>query len=90
MMHLDLVRTELAAFSRAKPMSRAYRLFFAAATWSAIMLFHRRATPDRRAVCLLGPRYGRLAAALGTFLLLCLAARAFSRASAVGVDDFHA
>lgn len=61
--------TELKAFSRARPMGTLGRAIFALETGLALTAYHRRAHRNGHALCLLGPRYGRVVMGAAGILL---------------------
>jgi hypothetical protein len=80
-----LVGVEVQAFDRARPLSWFGRIAFAGATGLALVAFHRRVHPSGRAMCLLGPRPGRIAAATAGVLLALAAVTVLSPVGAGAV-----
>jgi hypothetical protein len=80
-----LVAVEVRAFDRARPLNRLGRATFAAATGLAVVAFHRRVHPSGRAICLLGPRPGRIAAVIGGVLVVLAVVAALSPVAAATV-----
>jgi hypothetical protein len=77
-----LVGVEVRAFDRARPLGWFGRAAFAAGTGLALVAFHRRVHPSGRAMCLLGPCPGRIAAVIGGVLVVLAVVAALSPVAA--------